>query len=246
MLHGCTQSADDFAVGTRMNELAEEIGFLVAYPEQFETDNPMSCWNWFKPEHQVRGMGEPSLIAGLTREVIEQFGVDERLVFVAGLSAGGAMAAVLGATYPEIYNAIAIHSGLAAGSAFDVASAFTAMRGGQDQTRTAAGRSSEPRMIIFHGDADQTVHPCNGERIFAEYNRDNVEVTESGSSGGRSYIRRTGRSGRVEHWLVSEAGHAWSGGSANGSYTDPTGPNASREMVRFFLQESPHTGEDAK
>jgi poly(hydroxyalkanoate) depolymerase family esterase len=236
MLHGCTQNADDFAVGTRMNDLAEEFGFLVAYPEQSKTANPMSCWNWFEPEHQARGTGEPSLIAGLTTEIIEQFDIDDSRVFVAGLSAGGAMAAVLGATYPDLYNAVAVHSGLAAGSAFDVASAYAAMRGGQ-AFPAAASAPSDPRMIVFHGDADQTVHPCNGDRIFAAYNSEEAEVTESGSSGGRSYLRRIGRSGRIEHWLIGEAGHAWSGGSNNGTHTDPTGPDASREIIRYFLQE---------
>ena len=238
MLHGCTQDADDFAVGTRMNELAEEIGFLVAYPEQSNTANPMSCWNWFDPNHQARGAGEPSLIAGLSREIIEQFDIDDGHVFVAGLSAGGAMAAVLGASYPDVYKGIAVHSGLAAGSAVDVASAFAAMRGGQAYAAARASAPSDPRMIVFHGDADQTVHPCNGERIFSAYTNEKVEVTETSSSGGRTYLRRISRSGRIEHWLIRGAGHAWSGGSSKGTHTDPTGPDASRELIRFFLGEA--------
>lgn len=243
MLHGCTQSPDDFAAGTRMNELAEEQGFLVAYPAQSATANMSKCWNWFRPTDQRRDQGEPSLIAGLTRQVMQDFAVDPGRVHVVGLSAGGAAAAILGATYPDLYAAVGIHSGLACGAARDMTSAMTAMRQG-------AGSASAPHpsgvpTIVFHGDGDATVNPVNGEQIIArspfQTNREAM-ISRGTSAGGMAYTRRvyTDGSGRpvLEHWLLHGAGHAWSGGSAAGSYTDPKGPNAGREMLRFFAEQA--------
>ena len=245
MLHGCTQDPDDFAVGTGMNALAEEFGFLVAYPGQPGSANPSSCWNWFAPKDQARGAGEPSIIAGLTKEIVAEFDLDADRIFVAGLSAGGAMATVMAATYPDVYAAIGVHSGLAYGSATDVVSAFAAMRGdpvpGAKADAGDADYASRVRAIVFHGEADHTVHPSNAARIVAAYDRregDRRDI-ESGVSGGRPYTRTTIRSqsgsSRMEHWLIGDAGHAWSGGSNAGSFTDAAGPDASREMVRFFL-----------
>jgi poly(hydroxyalkanoate) depolymerase family esterase len=246
MLHGCTQNPDDFATGTRMNEVAEEHGFLVAYPAQPKTANPSSCWNWFNPKDQLRDAGEPAIIAGLTRAIVAEFNIDSRRVFVAGLSAGGAMAVVMGANYPELYSAIGIHSGLPHGAAADVVSAFAAMRGEPvpaPSSPLAAEPSRRVRTIVFHGDADQTVHPSNGERIIAAAFASELNgrtETETGSTGGRDYVRSVTSDSAgvplVEHWQIGGAGHAWAGGSPNGSYTDPKGPNASREMVRFFLE----------
>ena len=247
MLHGCKQDPDDFAAGTGMNALAEEHGFLVAYPEQPGSANAMSCWNWFDPNDQRRDAGEPSIIAGITEEIAGEFNVDRARIFVAGLSAGGAMAVIMGATYPDLYNAVGVHSGLAYGAATDVPGAFTAMRGdgGMGILRSAArspATSANPvRTIIFHGDADQTVHPSNAERIVAALNPEAEEAqdTRSGTAGGRAYsqILIQGRGGKPvgEHWVIKGGGHAWSGGDPAGSYTDPSGPSASREMVRFFL-----------
>jgi len=242
MLHGCTQDPDDFAVGTRMNGLAEELGFLVAYPWQPATANPSSCWNWFERKDQMRGQGEPSIISGLTDEVASDYHLDRSRVFVAGLSAGGAMAAVMAETYPDIYAAIGVHSGLAYGSASDVMSAFAAMRGEIGAPLGSRGPSSAtPRAIVFHGDADRTVHPANGARIVGPSDSRPGDATEVeyGMAGGRSYTRTVtlggNGTGRNEHWLIAGAGHAWSGGNPEGSYTDAAGPDASREMVRFFL-----------
>ena len=248
MLHGCTQTADDFAAGTRMNALAEERQCFVLYPAQTQSANRSRCWNWFKRGDQRRDKGEPAIIAGMTREVASRYGIDARKVYVAGLSAGGAMAAVMGAAYPDLYAAVGIHSGLAAGSAHDVPSAFAAMQGTPPPPARAAtsshGRRTLP-VIVFHGDRDSTVHPRNGEQVVSASAARNAEsgntvsVERGRVPGGHAYTRtvHTDPDGRVvlEHWLVHGAGHAWAGGSARGSYTDPKGPDAAREMLRFFL-----------
>jgi poly(hydroxyalkanoate) depolymerase family esterase len=249
MLHGCTQGPEDFAVGTGMNAVAEAHGLLVAYPGQTSIHNGGSCWNWFRPGDQRRDIGEPAIIAGITRTLVAEFDIDPSRVYVAGLSAGGAMAAVMGEAYPELYAAIGVHSGLPYGSASDVVSAFAAMRDdpvrGHPMPRLAAGGKAV-RTIVFHGSADQTVHPANAHRIIAaaraRTEAGEVRRVEGRSPRGRTYSRTValtaGGTAAAELWLVQGAGHAWSGGQAAGSYTDPTGPDASAEMVRFFLNDS--------
>lgn len=237
MLHGCTQDPDDFAAGTAMNEQARALGFYVLYPEQSAKANPQRCWNWFKHSHQARGRGEPALIAGMTREAMARHAIDPARVYVAGLSAGGAMAAILADTYPDLFAAVGVHSGLAAGSAGDLPSALAAMKHGG---RAGPARTGALPAIVFHGDADGTVHPVNGEQVVAAVTpAAAAETHREQAPGGRSYTRRIHRDGdgRVvaEHWLVHGAPHAWSGGSGKGSYTDARGPDASAEMVRFFL-----------
>jgi poly(hydroxyalkanoate) depolymerase family esterase len=233
MLHGCKQDPEDFAAGTRMNRLADKLGFAVVYPAQSGIANVSGCWNWFQPAHQRRD-GEPSLIAGITREVVARYDLDARRVYVAGLSAGGAMAAIMGNAYPELYAAIGIHSGLGYAAARDLPSALAAMRG---QGARNASTTQIP-MIVFHGDDDTTVHPSNGEHAITG----TLEKVEKGEAKGRAYTRTTHlnaeRRAVLEHWLVHGAGHAWSGGSASGSYADPAGPDASRAMLRFFLGQS--------
>ena len=253
MLHGCTQSPDDFAAGTRMNEAAEEHTCLVAYPGQTSSANMQKCWNWFSEGDQHRDQGEPSLIAGITREVMRDYAVDPRRVYVAGLSAGGAAAAIMGDAYPDLYAAIGVHSGLACGAASDMPSAFAAMqRGGSGPAHRTAGASRSgtlPRVvptIVFHGDRDTTVNPRNGDAVVAQSAQAAAlrMHTENGQAvGGHAYSRTLSAdaSGRtaIEQWVVHGAGHAWFGGSPAGSYTDPRGPDATREMLRFFL-EHPH------
>ena len=241
MLHGCTQNADDFAAGTRMNALAEEHGMLVAYPVQTKSANASACWNWFNPADQRRGTGEPAILAGLTQEIAAEHKIDPTRIYVAGLSAGGAMAMVMGAAHPELYAAIGVHSGLPYQSANDVMSALGVMRSG------AANARPQPdiRTIVFHGDADKTVHPANGENIANRPRmRKSVTKGQATAPNGRHYSRTVFQSGedgpaKTEHWLIRGAGHAWAGGSVEGSYTDPKGPDASAEMLRFFLSEDP-------
>jgi poly(hydroxyalkanoate) depolymerase family esterase len=250
MLHGCTQSPDDFARGTRMNALARERGYAVAYPAQSQSRNPRKCWSWFLGENQQRGRGEAAIIAELTRHLVKAHGLDERRVYIAGLSAGGAMAAVLASTYPELYTAVGVHSGLPVGAAHDIPSAFAAMKDGPRGAFTGRQCTSQVPAIVFHGDADVTVDPGNGAAVIAQSigaagsasgadaTATNATVERGTVSGGRDYTRTifTHPDGRVaaEQWVVHGAPHAWSGGDPAGSYTDPWGPDASAHMLRFF------------
>ena len=293
MLHGCTQNPDDFAAGTGMNSLAAEQGFCVLYPAQSPDANAQRCWNWFKHNHQTRGSGEAALIASMTQAVVAAQGLDAHRVFIAGLSAGGAMAALVAAAYPEVYAAVGVHSGLAPGAASSLPEALAAMRSGAAGTGTGgmggldglpglgglsglsglAGLSSLPGMggagpskpprgaaqrvatgaatnatsgvptIAFHGDQDATVHPRNGQQVIdavlAGAAAGAAAQAEQGTSpSGRRHTRTVHHNAQgqplAEHWLLHGAGHAWSGGSAQGSYTDASGPDASREMWRFF------------
>ena len=245
MLHGCTQSPDDFAAGTRMNFIAEEQNCFVVYPAQPSQANQAKCWNWFRTADQQRDRGEPSLIAGITRQIMDGYLVDRKRVYVGGLSAGAAAAAIMGATYDDLYAAIGIHSGLACGVATDLPSALVAMRqGGSDHKVISGGRTPVPT-IVFHGDRDTTVHPNNGDQILEQSVRTiSTQRKEHRGQvpGGHAYTRTvlsdaSGR-GMLEHWNIHGAGHAWSGGSPAGSYTDPRGPDATREMLRFFLEHS--------
>jgi poly(hydroxyalkanoate) depolymerase family esterase len=257
MLHGCTQSPDDFARGTRMNQLADEEGYYVVYPAQSVRDNPTKCWNWFKAAHQGRDRGEPAIIAELTRHLLQMHRIDSARVYVAGLSAGAAMALILARTYPDIFAAVGIHSGLPYGSAHDVPSAFAAMKQGcgisqSHNIRNRAVGESVP-VIVFHGDRDVVVNAHNGDIVIAQsvatlgdspwdgdsYGEKSQKRVEHGVvPGGYSYTRTMVQDsqGRVlaEQWLVHGAGHAWFGGDPAGSYTDPKGPDASAEMLRFF------------
>ncbi len=252
MLHGCKQNPDDFAAGTRMNQFAEQHGFLVAYPAQTAKANGSNCWNWFERPQQSRGGAEPSLLAGIVTDVVRAHGVDEARVFVAGLSAGAAMAVILGREYPDLFAAVAAHSGLPAGAAHDVPSAFAAMqgrRGAPEMAQSTRPASRAVPTIVFHGDADATVTAANGAAVvgqavsaFEQQQHAPLQRQSGGPAieGGKRctvtrFIDADGETA-VEEWVVHGGSHAWFGGSATGSYTDPKGPDASAEIVRFFLR----------
>ena len=245
MLHGCTQNPEDFACGTRMNALAEEFGLVVAYPHQTRLANPQGCWNWFDRRHQNRGSGEPAKLAGLAQALAKEFDVRRERVFAAGLSAGGAMAEILAETYPDVFDAVGIHSGLPYKSAGDVPSAFAAMKGTAAFDPAPLGPSNRHcRKIIFHGLADGTVVPINGERILNEAERAETSLTRSdldwpieGGRVSRTVLKDADGQPAAEQWLVEGGGHAWFGGDPRGSFTQTVGLDASRVMVRFFLAE---------
>ena len=256
MLHGCQQDAPDFARGTGMNELAATTPFMVLYPEQPAKANQMRCWNWFDTAHQGHSAGEPAMLATLTRLIIARYPVDESRVYIAGLSAGGAMAAIAAAHYPELFAALGVHSGLPTGAANNVMTAFQAMRLGGQHRKLAGSPAREHPMptIVFHGSADTTVHPDNSQSIVlaataaltaSSMALEHSEVLLAPPSNNES-LRQAKRSvyragdGRsfVEHWSVDGSPHAWAGGNPEGSYTDPQAPGASAAMLAFFLQHS--------
>ena len=252
MLHGASQTASDFATGTRMAEVVEECGGIALFPEQSKSAHPLGCWNWYDARHQFAQGGEPSLIAGLTRKIAVDYGVDRRRTYVAGMSAGGAMAVILGQAFPGVYAAVGVHSGIPKGAAYDLMSALRTMSSGPPQTSPSRpGISHLMPTIVFHGDSDRTVHPLNGAAVLAQALRCEGESPRAAGihskgptpmPGGRNVTvtthRRHERPSHAELWIVHGIGHAWTGGSAKGSFTDESGPDASREMLRFFLAQS--------
>jgi poly(hydroxyalkanoate) depolymerase family esterase len=242
MLHGCTQNPEDFALGTRMNGLADEFGLIVAYPHQPRSANASGCWNWFDKRHQHRGAGEPAKLAGLSQTLAVEFGIGRERTFAAGLSAGGAMAEVLAATYPDVFDAVGIHSGLPYKAAKDVPSAFAAMKGAAGEPALRVVTESECRKIVFHGGADATVNPVNAMRIFEHargggLKRIDLESNIEGRRVDQTVLENSAGQPIVELWFVEGGGHAWFGGDSRGTYTESAGPDASRLMVRFFLKQ---------
>ena len=266
MLHGCTQDPSTFAAATAMNDTADRHGFVVVYPGQPRGRNAQGCWNWFAPEHQQRGAGEPKLIAGIAHALLAQEStqrVDSRRIFVAGLSSGGAMALILAACYPDLFAAVAVHSGLPYRAADNVAAAYAAM-GQATSTRAANGHAIHAAMgqharpirsLVIHGRADRTVAPQNSRHILAQVMHANhlaAPATEPHDPAKPTASQRARIAGGLaythERWIdahgtlmhesidVDGLGHAWSGGVAGGSYTDPRGPSASEIIWAFFAQ----------
>ncbi|HYH79166.1 MAG TPA: PHB depolymerase family esterase [Longimicrobium sp.] len=248
MLHGCTQDPDDFARGTRFNHAAAEAGVLVAWPEQPAAHQPMKCWSWYDPGHQSAGRGEPALIAGITREVMASHGVDSARVYIAGVSAGAAMAVNTAASHPALYAAVAAHSGAPYRAASDVPHALAVMRTGTPDPailayalQDALGGRAMP-LFAIHGAADAVLAPINSRQLAAQWagvlrlrSAAPERLTDGGLGVERS--RWSGADGKpvVELMIVERLGHAWSGGSPQGTYTDPRGPDASKAILRFFL-----------
>ncbi|GJE11992.1 MULTISPECIES: extracellular catalytic domain type 1 short-chain-length polyhydroxyalkanoate depolymerase [Methylobacterium] len=246
MLHGCTQNPDDFAAGTGMNELAERAGVYVAYPAQSRQAHAQRCWNWYEPRDQARGSGEAAIIAGLTHAIVAEHPIDPARVYIAGLSAGGAAALNIARAYPDLYAAVGVHSGLAAGCARDLGSALMAMQVGAPGLGAATAFGAPAAAIrvptiIVHGEDDGTVSVRNADQVLAQANvADLTARSETIEGRGHPFTRTRYRdaSGRVvvEDWRVRGAGHAWSGGHPEGSYTDREGPDASRAMLDFFAE----------
>lgn len=243
MLHGCRQTPEDFALGTRMNAAAEARGLLVVYPHQPRSANANGCWNWYRLADQRRHGGEPAIIAGIVQELMDHWGLERSRVFVAGLSAGGAMTAILTHTHPELFGAACVHSGVATGLADDLASGLAAMRGRFHDTAShdrVAPADFVPT-IVFQGDADRVVHPSNGDRLFADLDPDGdvrVETRDDGGVVSTVTTRVDADGGRsAELWHVAGGPHAWFGGDPEGSYAVETGPDATTEMLRFFAEQ---------
>jgi poly(hydroxyalkanoate) depolymerase family esterase len=265
MLHGCTQTPADFAAGTQMDQLADQKQFVVVYPQQTSTYNQEKCWNWFDSADQSRGSGEPAIIAGIVQAVEQttsQWTIDTHHIYAAGLSAGAAMTVILGATYPDIFAAIGVQSGLEYQAATSSTDAYTALRqGGPDPARQGQAAynamGSAARVvptITFHGTSDYLVYPINGEQVvrqwmqtdhLASHNAYNASfnsptsTTNGQVAGGHSYSVYTWNDSNgnevQEYWLVNGMGHDWSGGSSSGTYTDPQGPGATQAIYNFFM-----------
>lgn len=264
MLHGCTQSADDFAKGTNMNTLADEKGFIVIYPQQSSNANLKKCWNWFEPLHQLRGLGEPAIIAGMVKKVKRMHFIQHDKVFIAGLSAGGAMSIVMGVTYPELFSGIGVAAGLEYQAALNVFNAYAAManqgpppvRQGRVAHQVMGKRAKPMPVIVFHGNADSTVNVLNADQVVEQWITTNnlafdgkvegwidhkpKEVREEKRQFGRdfTYAQYASLKGEIsiDQYTVNGMGHAWSGGNAEGSYTDEKGPDSSRIMWEFFMK----------
>jgi poly(hydroxyalkanoate) depolymerase family esterase len=283
MLHGCGQNPDDFAAGTNMNTLAEKEKFLVLYPDMNRLLNPsdlagynlFGCWNWFLDKNQHRGKGHPKLIYEIINEVKSKYKIDSNKVYAAGLSAGGALACILGVTYPDVFNSIGICSGLA----YDAANVFFLTDPMAEEAKKsmekgvpdpyACGNSAfqemgeykkKIRVIVFHGICDTTVHPINGQQVITQWAQTNflveggiglADVTpalvKSDIINKKSYTQHVYNDGDgeplLELWMIDKMGHTWSGGSPNGSYTDPLGPNATEIIWDFFSKHQQQSAE---
>jgi poly(hydroxyalkanoate) depolymerase family esterase len=256
LLHGCTQDAADLARGTRIAEHVEREEVIALLPEQPATANPKKCWSWYDPAHQVRGAGEPAVIAGMADAVLREYSVDAARVHLGGVSAGAVMASLVAVAYPERFASLALHSGLAWRPATDVTGALGAMAKGvadadESGVSALAAMGERRRMVpvlVIHGGKDPVVNPANGRQAARQWAVTSARAlgatlgaatTTTGETNGYAWTRVCHVAGGVcvvEEWLVPELGHAWSGGSREGTYTDERGPDATREMLRFFRE----------
>lgn len=247
-LHGCTQTASDFAAGTRFDSVAELAGAYVVYPEQSVGANPNRCWNWFLPEHQGRDAGEPAQIISLVNDVVARHPIDRARIFVTGLSAGGALSAILAEQAPDLFAAVGIVAGVALHASHDIPSAFAAMRGRVATSQVShvprpSADYGRVRIAIWTGARDRVVMPQNAD-VLADQFRTMLGIPgDSGEPETRDdaeivrYRDELGRV-RIETWHIPSMAHAWSGGSFRGSHTHPKGPRASDELMAFFLHGS--------
>jgi poly(hydroxyalkanoate) depolymerase family esterase len=256
VLHGCTVDAAMMDDTTRYAALAEQRGFLVVYPEQTAAANPALCWNWFDPANQTRGQGEGTLIAGATRAVMMRWSIDQRRVFVIGASAGGAMSVLVGATYPDLFAAVGVVAGCEFGGAPCGATGGPAPKTQGHLAYQAMGAFARAQpVIVFQGDADPVVAPVNGQQVIDQWIATDDEADDGVLNGsvpstpaqstsgqvpnGRAFelAQYDGASGStlLEYFLVHGAGHAWPGGPASASFTDPGGPDATTLSYEFFL-----------
>jgi poly(hydroxyalkanoate) depolymerase family esterase len=259
LLHGCGQSGADLATVTRFNQLADRHGLILVYPEQLTAAHTARCWRWFEAAHQARGSGEPAILAGITAQVLAEqvrWRIDPERVYVAGLSAGGAMALVLGATYPDVYAAVGVHSATAYRSANGSRAALRAMNGTAAPPPLARpGRSPHalPPTIVVQGSVDRTVRPVNATRIAQQWLAYRAAANPSPTNPARvtrSRVTRTrpgaARSATTTRWYTARGhkvleivtvdglGHAWSGGAKGLAYSDPRGPRATTAIWSFL------------
>lgn len=256
MLHGCAQTGEQFADATQMDALAETEGFVVAYPEQSAQTISTKCFRWYEPAHQARDVGEPKDLADGTIEIVAAHGVDAERVYVAGISAGAAMAVILGATYPDRFTAIGVVAGIEYKGATSIGDAFTTtMSGGPSPDAQGAlafaamgARARAVPTFVVHGTSDGIVAKVNGDQVAAQWLKTNTLVLGAGTidpvaalTGNAGYpftrfvYRATGNGASVvEHYVVDGLGHAWPGGKDGGSYSDKRGPNASALVWGFF------------
>lgn len=244
LLHGCTQTAEGFAEATRFTELADRHGFLIAAPKQTRANQQARCWRWFDPAHQGRDRGEPAILAGITRAVTDetdQWTIDASRVYVTGISAGGAMALIVAANYPDLFAAVGAHSGLPYRSARSVPEGLIAARG--HGFTAPAPQVPPPPLIVFQGGRDRVVAPSVGNRVVrqwlgqsavAENPRNTTYLSHAGFHTSVTHWAGNRGPRHIEHWQIDELGHAWSGGLVGGSFSDPRGPSASEAMWDFF------------
>jgi poly(hydroxyalkanoate) depolymerase family esterase len=258
VLHGCTESADVFRQLTRFDELAEAKGFLVVFPEQPKSANNQNCWNFFQDAQTHRGTGEPSLIAGITDWVGQHYSVDSHRIYVAGLSAGGAMASVMAATYPDVYAAIGIGSGCEYAATATCAGYKSAdpAAAAQAAYKEMGTRARAMPVISFSGDKDTTVPPVNADQLLQQWQL-TADLADDGATNGSVLSKPTSTiSGQVpnglsytvrsygdaqtnelvQYWVVNGMSHAWSGGCSCQPYAEPKGPDATAAMYAFFVK----------